>query len=143
MLRHRGYKKESGEMRICGIEFYEEMRDETRTCMEETLAMLENENLINQLDSVAWNMLAHNLDIFLESKDKLKPSKDDAGMVEITDRGNLSVSPYFTINAKVQSLIQNLMKELGLTPAARAKMKKDQGTEEESPLERLLRGEAN
>lgn len=130
-------------MNIHGIEFYDGMHPHTQSCMEETLAILDADGLVNPLDTVAWNMLAHNIDIFLESKVKLKPSKDDAGMVDITDRGNLAVSPYFTINAKVQSLIQNLLKDLGLTPASRAKMRKEKDDEEESPLERLLRGEAN
>lgn len=126
-------------MNLYGIEFYDGMNPYTERCMEETLAILDADGLVNPLDTVAWNMLAHNIDIFLDSKEKLKPSKDDAGMVDITDRGNLAVSPYFTINAKVQSLIQNLLKDLGLTPASRSKMRKDENSDEESPLEKLLK----
>lgn len=127
-------------MNLHGIDFYEGMHPLTLRCMEETLSMLSADSLVNPIDTIAWNLVAHNLDIFLESKEHLKSTRDEPGLVDITDRGNLAVSPYFTINAKVQSLLQGLMKDLGLTPAARAKMRKEEGKEEESLLEQLLRG---
>ncbi|MCH5241811.1 MAG: P27 family phage terminase small subunit [Muribaculaceae bacterium] len=90
-------------------------------------------------DAITWRLLADDLDNYFQSRSEMKKE----GFVYMTDRGNFSLSPHFNANAKTQSLIQGLLKDLGLTPASRNKMKKNESTEEDSLLEKFWKGGTN
>lgn len=130
-------------MNIYGIEFPEDLHPETEALLEKILGDFEEKEIPRGCDVASWRLLASNLDLYHQSLEALKRD----GFIEISDRGNVSLSPNFTVNIKVQSLIQGFLREMGLTLMSRTRINKKSAAEEEerkdneSLLVKLRRGE--
>ncbi len=110
---------------------------DAKSYINDIIKMLEKKGLLDNVDTAALLMLAHNLSMFIEASNVLEKE----GLFISSDRGNMSEHPAVRIakDAQIQSL--RLMQEFGLTCNSRYKMKMSQPVEdtEESPLERFFK----
>lgn len=119
-------------MTLHGIDFREGMHPDTERTLEKIFSKIEEEGgEIDVRDSISWQLLAGNLDWYYKTAGTEE-------LIEISDRGNMSVSPYFTVNMKTQTQIQALIKELGLTTASRTRMNGNESKDEEPPIMKFL-----
>ena len=104
------------------------------TYMEDVLQNLENNGVLENVDSAALTMLARNYSMFIKASKQLE--KD--GLTVISDRGNLSPHPAIKIAKDAQTQAMKVMAEFGLTAKARTKLKIDK-TEEDSAFEAFIK----
>ena len=102
--------------------------------MENVLQNLEDNGVLENVDSAALTMLARNYSMFIKASKQLE--KD--GLTVISDRGNLSPHPAIKIAKDAQTQAMKVMAEFGLTAKARTKLKLDK-TDEDSPLEAFIK----
>lgn len=125
-------------MKIYGIELPDTLHPETEGCIRAILKEYESEGLIDIRDSIAWRMLAVNLNFFFSSEEEIY----EKGLTRESKQKNMAISSSVLVNSKFQSMILPLLKELGLTPASRAKIRKTENTEEEPLFARFIKREA-
>ena len=102
--------------------------------MQNVLQNLEDNGVLENVDSAALTMLARNYSMFIKASKQLE--KD--GLTVISDRGNLSPHPAIKIAKDAQTQAMKVMAEFGLTAKARTKLKLDK-TDEDSPLEAFIK----
>ena len=102
--------------------------------MENVLQNLEDNGVLENVDSAALTMLARNYSMFIKASKQLE--KD--GLTVISDRGNLSPHPAIKIAKDAQTQAMKVMAEFGLTAKARTKLKLAK-TDEDSPLEAFIK----
>lgn len=102
--------------------------------MEDVLQNLEDNGVLENVDSAALTMLARNYSMFIKASKQLE--KD--GLTVISDRGNLSPHPAIKIAKDAQTQAMKVMAEFGLTAKARTKLKLDK-TDEDSALEAFVK----
>lgn len=129
-----GYKKKVEVMNIHGIDFPDVMHPDSERYLRDILEVFSQDGDIDIRDSIAWRLLAGSLDQYFETEAGIL----EKGVVCRSSQKQESVSGYFTANIKLQTQIQNLLKELGLTPLSRMKLKKVAEAEEEPLLVKLL-----
>lgn len=98
--------------------------------------MLEENGVMEDVDTAALTMLARNYSMFIKASKQLE--KD--GLTVVSDRGNLSPHPAIKIAKDAQTQAMKVMVEFGLTAKARTKLPKlDANTGTESPLEAFIK----
>ena len=98
--------------------------------------MLEENGVMEDVDTAALTMLARNYSMFIKASKQLE--KD--GLTVVSDRGNLSPHPAIKIAKDAQTYAMKVMAEFGLTAKARTKLPKlDANTGTESPLEAFIK----
>ena len=60
------------------------------------------------------------------------------GLVSITSNGNAIMEPLLSVRKQAMELMHKFAAEFGMTPAARARVNKTGGREEQDPLDRVL-----
>lgn len=97
---------------------------------------LEEAEAIEEVDSEAIKMLAYNLSAFYDASEKLCKE----GYTIMTDRGNVTASPWVRIQKDAQASAMRLMKDFGLTLASREKIISLNGTvDNSSPLDTFIK----
>ena len=102
--------------------------------MQNVLQNLEDNGVLENVDSAALTMLARNYSMFIKASKQLE--KD--GLTVISDRGNLSPHPAIKIAKDAQTQAMKVMAEFGLTAKARTKLKLDK-TDDDSPFEAFVK----
>lgn len=124
-------------MEVKGITLPDGLKDLTVRFMEGIIETFDKENKLNSLDTLSLYLLADNFDIYLECADNIRKN----GLVQISDRGNTSLSPFAVQQKQVQNSILSLLKELGLTLGSRTKIKVIDNTDENNPLLNFLKND--
>ena len=113
-----------------------DIEDEAKTYIQDVLKMLEENGVMEDVDTAALTMLARNYSMFIKASKQLE--KD--GLTVVSDRGNLSPHPAIKIAKDAQTQAMKVMAEFGLTAKARTKLPKlDANTGTESPLEAFIK----
>lgn len=113
-----------------------DIEDEAKTYIQDVLKMLEENGVMEDVDTAALTMLARNYSMFIKASKQIE--KD--GLTVISDRGNLSPHPAIKIAKDAQTQAMKVMAEFGLTAKARTKLPKlDANTGTESPLEAFIK----
>ena len=89
---------------------------------------------LDKLDSIAIMLLASNLQTYMECEEKIQ----EEGRVHVNSKGRQTLNQHYLIQKYTQSFILDLLKQFGLTPAARGKIKDNPDSEEPSPLTQFL-----
>lgn len=105
------------------------LRDLTVEFIQGVIDTFDIEDKLHKLDTISLYLLADNINTYLECEENIKIY----GLVQTSDRGNTSLSPYVILQKQVQNSIFSLLREFGLTLGSRTKMKEIK-TEEMSPL---------
>lgn len=116
------------------IELPDGLKDITYKFIKDVIDNFKKENKLNSLDTIALYMLANSIDTYIECEQQLKAN----GLVILSDRGNQSLSPYAVQQKVVQSQIQVLLQQMGLTLGSRSKLKFMDNQEETTPFEKFL-----
>ena len=119
------------------IKLPKNLEKEARIYTNDIIKMLDEKNMLDNFDTAAIMMLAHNLSMFIKASDILERE----GLFVESDRGNISEHPAVRIAKDAQTQALKLMQEFGLTCNARFKMKIAQPVEdtEVSPLESFFK----
>lgn len=113
-----------------------DIEDEAKTYIQDVLKMLEENGVMEDVDTAALTMLARNYSMFIKASKQLE--KD--GLTVVSDRGNLSPHPAIKIAKDAQTQAMKVMAEFGLTAKARTKLPKlDANTGTETPLEAFIK----
>lgn len=113
-----------------------DIEDEAKTYIQDVLKMLEENGVMEDVDTAALTMLARNYSMFIKASKQLE--KD--GLTVVSDRGNLSPHPAIKIAKDAQTQAMKVMAEFGLTAKARTKLPKlDSNTGTDSPLEAFIK----
>ena len=113
-----------------------DIEDEAKTYIQDVLKTLEENGVMEDVDTAALTMLARNYSMFIKASKQLE--KD--GLTVVSDRGNLSPHPAIKIAKDAQTQAMKVMAEFGLTAKARTKLPKlDANTGTESPLEAFIK----
>lgn len=113
-----------------------DIEDEAKTYIQDVLKMLEENGVMEDVDTAALTMLARNYSMFIKASKQLE--KD--GLTVVSDRGNLSPHPAIKIAKDAQTQAMKVMAEFGLTAKARTKLPKlDANTGTDSPLEAFIK----
>ncbi len=113
-----------------------DIEDEAKTYIQDVLKMLEENGVMEDVDTAALTMLARNYSMFIKASKQLE--KD--GLTVVSDRGNLSPHPAIKIAKDAQTQAMKVMAEFGLTAKARTKLPKlEANTGTESPLEAFIK----
>ena len=121
-------------MEYKNITLPDDLRDLTIDFMKGIIDTFDKENKLNNLDALSLYLLAGNFNLYLECEEQIKKN----GMVQFSDRGNMSLSSYAVQQKQLQSSIITILKEMGLTLGSRTKMKDIQTDLEDSPLAGFL-----
>lgn len=112
------------------------LEPEAKIFIKNVLCYLEENNMSQNVDIAAINMLAYNYSLFIKATHDIEIQ----GLTAIGSRGNLITNPLIRIanDAQVQSM--KLMEKFGLTPKDRKRMNsiEDDGDIEESPLMKFI-----
>lgn len=113
-----------------------DIEKEAKAYMKDVLDMLNDNGVIENVDTAALTMLARNYSMFIKANKQLE--KD--GLTLISDRGNVVVHPAVKIAKDAQTSAMKVMTEFGLTAKARTKLPKlDNSEEDDSPLEAFIK----
>ena len=113
-----------------------DIEDEAKTYIQDVLKMLEENGVMEDVDTAALTMLCRNYSMFIKASKQIE--KD--GLTVVSDRGNLSPHPAIKIAKDAQTQAMKVMVEFGLTAKARTKLPKlDANTGTESPLEAFIK----
>lgn len=104
--------------------------------MEDVCEMLENNGVMENVDTAALTMLARNYSMFIKANKQLE--KD--GLTVTSDRGNISPHPAIKIAKDAQIQAMKVMAEFGLTAKARTKLPKLENVDtDDSPLMQFIK----
>lgn len=114
-----------------------DIENEAKNYIKDVLKMLEENGVMEDVDTAALTMLCRNYSMFIKASKQLE--KD--GLTVVSDRGNLSPHPAIKIAKDAQTQAMKVMAEFGLTAKARTKLPKlDANTGTDSPLEAFMKG---
>lgn len=105
----------------------------TRDFMRNVLDQVEG---LEGIDSGALSMLEYNYDIFIRQSDILK----EEDLVITNRQGNLVSNPRVKIVKDAQIQCLSILKEFGLTLKSRTSVKAKTKDNEDSPLEKFIKG---
>lgn len=113
-----------------------DIEDEAKNYIQDVLKMLEENGVMEDVDTAALTMLCRNYSMFIKASKQIE--KD--GLTVVSDRGNLSPHPAIKIAKDAQTQAMKVMVEFGLTAKARTKLPKlEANTGTESPLEAFIK----
>lgn len=106
-----------------------DIESDAKEYMKNVLAKLEENGILENVDSAALTMLARNYSTFIRASKQLE--KD--GITYMSDRHNIQPHPAIKIANDAQSKAMKVMEEFGLTAKSRKKLKIEK--DEDSPFE--------
>jgi len=113
-----------------------DIEKEAKEYMEDVCDMLENNGVMENVDTAALTMLARNYSMFIKANKQLE--KD--GLTVTSDRGNISPHPAIKIAKDAQIQAMKVMAEFGLTAKARTKLPKLENVDtDDSPLMQFVK----
>ena len=112
-----------------------DIESDAKEYMKTVLAKLEENGILENVDSAALTMLARNYSTFIRASKQLE--KD--GITYMSDRNNIQPHPAIKIANDAQSKAMKVMEEFGLTAKSRKKLKIEK--EENSPFEEFVKGD--
>lgn len=113
-----------------------DIEKEAMEYMEDVCEMLENNGVMENVDTAALTMLARNYSMFIKANKQLE--KD--GLTVTSDRGNISPHPAIKIAKDAQIQAMKVMAEFGLTAKARTKLPKLENADtDDSPLMQFIK----
>lgn len=112
----------------------DDIEQEAKDYIQNVIAMLESNGVMETVDSAALTMLARNYSIFIKASKQL----EEEGLTVTSDRGNIAAHPAIKIANDAQTKAMKVMTEFGLTAKARTKLPKME-TAESSPLEEFAK----
>lgn len=110
---------------------------EARSYVQDVIKSLEDNNLLEEVDSTSLKMLAINYDQFLRATKQI--NKD--GLTLTSDRGNVVAHPLIKVAKDAQTMAMKIMQEFGLMLKSRTKISAIQTMSEESPLDAFFKGD--
>ena len=111
-----------------------DIESDAKEYMKTVLAKLEENGILENVDSAALTMLARNYSTFIRASKQLE--KD--GITYMSDRNNIQPHPAIKIAKDAQTQAMKVMVEFGLTAKARTKLKIDK-VDEDSALEAFIK----
>lgn len=113
-----------------------DIENEAKEYITDVITMLEDNGVMEDVDTAALTMLARNYSMFIKANKTLE--KD--GLTVTSDRGNIAAHPAIKIAKDAQVQAMKVMAEFGLTAKARTKLPKlDANTGTESPFESFIK----
>lgn len=113
-----------------------DIEKEAKEYITDVITMLENNGVMEDVDTAALTMLARNYSMFIKANKTLE--KD--GLTVTSDRGNIAAHPAIKIAKDAQVQAMKVMAEFGLTAKARTKLPKlDTNTGAETPFESFIK----
>lgn len=114
-----------------------DIEKEAKEYMKDVCDMLEENGVMENVDTAALTMLARNYSMFIKAGKELEKST----LLLISDRGNASPNPLIKIQKDAQTQAMRVMEKFGLTAKDRTKLPKLDNTDNEvSPLEAFVKG---
>lgn len=113
-----------------------DIEEEAKEYITDVVKMLEDNGVMEDVDTAALTMLSRNYSMFIKANKQLE--KD--GLTVVSDRGNIAPHPAIKIAKDAQVQAMKVMAEFGLTAKARTKLPKleaNSGTD--SPLEAFVK----
>lgn len=113
-----------------------DIEKEAKNYMTNVVNMLEDNGLMEDVDTAALTMLARNYSMFIKASKQLE--KD--GLTVVSDRGNIAPHPAIKIAKDAQTQAMKVMEKFGLTAKDRTKIAKlSDNRKELSPLEQFVK----
>lgn len=113
-----------------------DIEKEAKEYITDVITMLENNGVMEDVDTAALTMLARNYSMFIKANKTLE--KD--GLTVTSDRGNIAAHPAIKIAKDAQVQAMKVMTEFGLTAKARTKLPKlDTNNGAETPFESFIK----
>ena len=108
----------------------ENLTEEARQFIDAVISNLKKNDRLDKLDTASLYILTKACDNYIIANKHL----DEEGFTFTSDRGNISISPYFKIARDSEKTILMLLTEYGCTLKSRQKLKGIDAEVEESPL---------
>lgn len=125
-------------MKIREIHLPDDMPAAAERQIRSIIERFEKDKTLDRLDAIAIMLLASNLRTYIESEEAVR----EKGRVFVNEKnGRQTINQHYLIQKYTQSFILDLLKQFGLTPSARTKMKQPDGNGELSPLAKFLKNE--
>lgn len=113
-----------------------DIEKEAKEYITDVITMLENNGVMEDVDTAALTMLARNYSMFIKANKTLEKE----GLTVTSDRGNIAAHPAIKIAKDAQVQAMKVMAEFGLTAKARTKLPKlDTNTGAETPFESFIK----
>lgn len=113
-----------------------DIENEAKEYITDVITMLEDNGVMEDVDTAALTMLARNYSMFIKANKTLE--KD--GLTVTSDRGNIAAHPAIKIAKDAQVQAMKVMAEFGLTAKARTKLPKlDANSGGDTPFESFLK----
>lgn len=111
-----------------------DIESDAKEYMKNVLAKLEDNGILDNVDSAALTMLARNYSMFIKASKQLEKE----GLTVKSDRQNIAPHPAIKIAKDAQTQAMKVMTEFGLTAKARTKLKIDK--DDDSPFAEFIKG---
>lgn len=112
------------------------IESEAKSYIENVVNMLEENGLMEDVDTAALTMLARNYNVFIKASKQIERE----GITVTSDRGNVSAHPAVKIANDAQVQAMKVMEKFGLTAKDRTKIAKlNDSCKELSPLEQFVK----
>ena len=108
---------------------------EAKAYMQTVIGKLEENGVLEDVDTAALDMLARNYSMFINASKQIERE----GTTFINTQGNVTKHPAVTIAKEAQVQAVKIMQEFGLTAKSRSKLPKLEKKEEDSPLESFVK----
>lgn len=113
-----------------------DIEPEAKEYIQNVLDTLEENDVMEEVDSAALTMLARNYSMFIKANKLIEKE----GITVVSDRGNISAHPAVGIAKDAQVQAMKVMAEFGLTAKARTKIPQfDSSTSDETPIEQIIK----
>ena len=113
-----------------------DIEKEAKNYMTNVVNMLEDNGLMEDVDTAALTMLARNYSMFIKASKQLEID----GLTVTSDRGNIAPQPAIKIAKDAQIQAMKVMEKFGLTAKDRTKIAKlSDNRKELSPLEQFVK----
>ena len=113
-----------------------DIEKEAKEYITDVITMLENNGVMEDVDTAALTMLARNYSMFIKANKTLEKE----GLTVTSDRGNIAAHPAIKIAKDAWVQAMKVMAEFGLTAKARTKLPKlDTNTGAETPFESFIK----
>jgi P27 family predicted phage terminase small subunit len=112
-----------------------DIESDAKEYMNNVLKKLEENGVLDSVDSAALTMLARNYSTFIKASKQLEKE----GLTFTNSRGSITVHPAIKIANDAQTKAMKVMSEFGLTAKSRTKLNINR--EEDSPFEAFVRGD--
>lgn len=113
-----------------------DIEKEAKNYMVNVVNMLEENGLMENVDTAALTMLARNYSMFIKASKQLEID----GLTVTSDRGNIAPHPAIKIAKDAQTQAMRVMEKFGLTAKDRTKIAKlSENNKELSPLEKFVK----